>query len=126
MGLAHASDIESHNAILTLKALAADRPEEMRAIPTAAIPSGQEGSFVRIEEAAATAMSWLALGERRALEVALHGAPTEAHLLRDRVQRPPLLMIPPDLVILGPPLGPPLAGQAYRCGGRLRRGRRGC
>jgi hypothetical protein len=62
--------------------------------------------------------------ERRALQIPLYGAPTEAHLLRDGVQRPPLLMIPPDLVIVGPPLGPPLAGQSCRRGGRLWRGER--
>ena len=54
-------------------------------------------------------MPRLALGERRALEIALHGAPTEPDLLRDGVQRPPLPMVRPDLLIVGPPLGPPLA-----------------
>jgi hypothetical protein len=68
LGLAHASDIESHTAILTLKALAADGSEERRAIATAAMPSGQEGGFVRIEEPAVAAMPRLALGKWRALK----------------------------------------------------------
>ena len=124
MGLAHASAIQGHNPILAAKALAADRAEETRAIPTAVVPPGQESSFVRIEETVVAAMPRWALRKRRALEVALHGASTEAHLLRDGVQRPSLLMICPDLVIVGPPLGPPLAGQACRCSGRLWRGER--
>jgi hypothetical protein len=115
--LAHASDVQRDNAILALKALAADRPEEMPAIPTPAIPASQEHGFVRIGNAAVAAMPRLALRKRRALEIALHGAPTEAHLLRDGVQRSPLLMIRPDLVIMGPPSGTPLAGQSCRCGG---------
>jgi hypothetical protein len=119
LGLAHASDIEGHDAILTLKTLATDRPEEMRAVPTPVIPTSQEHGFIRIEETAVTAMPRLALGKCRGLEIALHGAPTETHLLRDGVQRPTLLMRPPDLVIVGPPLGTPLAGQSCRRGGRL-------
>ena len=92
------------------------------AIPTPAVPPGQEGGFVRIEEAAVAAMPRLALGKRRALEVALHGAPTEPDLLRDGIQRPALLMVGPDLLVVGPPAGP-AAGGASRaaavddCGG---------
>jgi hypothetical protein len=96
----------------------------MPAIPTAAIPSSQQHGFVRIENAAVTAMPRRPLGERRALEVTLHGASTEAHLLGHGVQCPPPLMIRPDLVVVGPPLGPPLARQACRRGGRLGRGER--
>jgi hypothetical protein len=40
----------------------------MRAIPTPAVPPGQEDGFVRIEEASVAAMPRLALGKRRALE----------------------------------------------------------
>ena len=119
MGLAHTSDIERHNPVLAPKPLAANRPEEMRAIATPTLPSSEEGGFIGIEEAAVAAMSRLALRKCGALEVALHGAPTQAHLLRDGVQRPPLLMIRPDLVIMRPPLGPPLASQACRRGRRL-------
>ena len=120
--LTHAPDIQRHNAILALKALATDGPEEMGAIPAPAVPPGQEGRFVRIEEAAVAGIHRLALGKRGALQIALHGAPTEADLRRNGVQGPPLLMMRPDLVILGPPSGPPLAGQACCGGGRLRRG----
>ncbi len=86
MGVAHASDIERHNPILALKTLAANRPEEVPAIPTPTIPPSQEGRVVRVEEAAVTTMPRLALGERRALEVPPHGTPTEPDLVRDRVQ----------------------------------------
>jgi hypothetical protein len=117
--LAHASDIQGHNTVLAPKTLATDGPEEMRAIPTPIVPPGQEGRFVRIEEAAVAAMPRLALGKCRALKIPLDGAPTEPHLLGDGVQSPPLLVISPDLVILGPPLGTPLASQSCRRGGRL-------
>jgi hypothetical protein len=53
-----------------------------------------------------------------------HGAPTEAHLLRHGVQRPPRLLRRPALVIMGPPSGAPRAGQACRRRGRLWRGER--
>jgi hypothetical protein len=108
--LAHAPDIQGHHARLAPNALATDGPEARRAIPTATIPPGQEGRLVRIEEAAVAAMPGLALGKRRALQIPRHGAPTEAHRRRDGVQRPPLLMRRPDLVLLGPPSGAPLAG----------------
>ena len=91
MGLAHASDVQGHNAILASKALTTNCTKEMRAIPTPAVPTGQEDSFIRIEKTAVAAMPRLALGKRRALEIALHGAPTDAHLLRDGIQGPPLL-----------------------------------
>ena len=84
----------------------------MPAIPTSAIPPSQEGGFVRIEDAAVAAMPRLALGERRALEVALHGAPTEPDLVRNGVQRPPLPMGGPDLLVGRHPLGPPRGGEA--------------
>jgi hypothetical protein len=122
--LAHASDLQGHHTILAPKALATDGPEEMRAITTPAVPPGQEGGFVRIKEAAVAAMPRRALGKRRALEVALHGVPTEANLRRHGVQRPTLRMLRPDLVIMGPPSGAPLAGPSGRCGGRLGRGER--
>src|SRR5262249_50770883 len=105
LGLAHASDIERHNPILTLKALATDGPEEMGAIATPAVPPGEEGGFVGIQNTAVAAMPRLALRKRRALEVPLHGAPTEPDLVRDGVQRPALPMGGPDLVIVGPPVG---------------------
>ena len=129
MGLAHASDIESHNPILALKPLVADRPEEMPAIPTPTIPPSQEGGFVRVEEAAVTTMPRWALGERRALEVPPHGTPTAPDLVRDRVQRPALPMVAPDLLVGGHPLGPPGGGEGYcPCGwlrGRERHGGKG-
>jgi hypothetical protein len=62
LGLAHASDIQGHNPILAPKTMAADRPEEMRAMATAIVPPCQESRFVRIEETAVTAMPRLALG----------------------------------------------------------------
>jgi hypothetical protein len=120
--LTQAPDIQGHHPIVAPKALATDGPEEMRAIPTAAVPPGQEGRLVRVEEAVVAARARWALGERRALEVPPHGTPTEACGLRDGVQRPPLRMIGPDLMIMGPPSGPSLAGQACRRGGRLGRG----
>src|SRR5919109_5294746 len=64
--LAHASDVQRDNPILALKTLVADRPEEMPTVPTAVVPASQEGRFVRIEQAAAAAMSRLALRKRRA------------------------------------------------------------
>ena len=132
MGLAPASAIEGHHPILALKALATDHAEEMRAIATPTIPPGQEGGVVRSEHAVVAAMPRLALRKRRALEVARHGGPTEAHLRCDGVQRLPLPMIRPDLVRVGPPLGTPLTGQPCRRRGRLLRcephrgGLRGC
>ncbi len=126
MGLAHASDIQSHNTILALKTLAADRPEEMPAIATAVVPPGQEGRFVRIEETAAAAMSRLALGECRILEVALHGAATEPDLVRNGIEGPALPMLRPDLLVAGHPLRPPRGGERRRpCGRLLRRERHG-
>jgi hypothetical protein len=119
LGLAHASDIKSHNPLLAPKPLAADRPEQTPAIATAVVPPGQEGRFVWVEETAATAMSRLALGERRALEVAPHGAATEPDLVRDRVQRPALPMVAPDLLVGGHPLGPPGGGDGQRPYGGL-------
>jgi hypothetical protein len=124
LGLAHASDIQGHNPILTPKTLAADGSEEMRAIPTPAVPPGQEGGFVRIEQAAVAAIPRLVLGERWALEVALHGAPTEPDLVRNRIQGPALPMGRPDLLVLGHPLGPPRGGEGRDPCGRLRGGER--
>jgi hypothetical protein len=63
-------------------------------------------------------MPGLPLRKRRVIEIPLHGAPTEADLLRDGIEGPPLLPIPPDLLILSPAAGPALAGQAYRRSGR--------
>ena len=132
MGLAHAPDRQSDDALLTPKALAADGPEAMPAMATAVVPPGQEGGFVGIAEAMAAAMPWLAFRKCRALEVALHGAPTEAHLLRDGVQRPPLLMIRPDLGRRGPTAGSAAGGPGWprrsttvagRAAPRLARGR---
>jgi hypothetical protein len=54
----------------------------------------------------------------------LHGAPTEANLRRDGIQGPPLRMRRPDLVIMGPPPGAPLAGQSCRRAGRRLGGNR--
>jgi hypothetical protein len=133
LGLAHASDIQRHNAILALKALAADRPEEVPAVPTAIVPPGQEGGFVRIEEAAAAAIPRWALGERGALEIPLHGAATAPDLLGNGIQRPALPMIAPALLVDGQPLRPPRSGAghlpAWRVVGaqaaRRRSGRRG-
>jgi hypothetical protein len=101
LGLAHASDIQGHNAILASKAVAADGPEEMRTIPTPAIPTSQGGGFVRIEEAAVAAMQRLALGKRRVLEIALHGAPTEPDPMRNGIEGPALPMVHPDLLVAG-------------------------
>jgi hypothetical protein len=115
--LPHTSDIQGHNPVLTPKALAADHAEEMRAMATPAIPPSQEGGFVGSKEAAVAAMPRLALGKHGALEIPLDGAPTEPHLRRNGVQRPALPMRRPGLVIVGPPSGPPLAGQACRRGG---------
>jgi hypothetical protein len=87
---------------------------------TPTIPPGQEGGLVRIEEAAATAMARLARGEHRALEVPPHGTPAEPDLVRDRVQRPALPMVAPDLLVGGHPLGSPRGGERQCPGGRLR------
>jgi hypothetical protein len=125
--LAHASDIESHHAIhaiLAPKALAADHPEEMCTIPTPVIPPSQESGFVRIETTAVAAMVRLALGKRRALEVPLHGAPTDADPVGNRIEGPSLLMLCPHLLVVRPPPGAPLVGQSSRRGGRLWRGER--
>ena len=65
-------------------------------------------------------MPRLALGERRALEVALHGAPTEPDLVRNRIQSPALPMVRPDLLVVGHPLGPPRGGEGRGPCGRLR------
>jgi hypothetical protein len=124
LGLVHTPDIQGHNAVLALKPLAADRPEEMGAIPTPAVPPGQESRFVRIEEAAVAGMHRLALGTRRALEVPLHRAPTEADLRGDGIEGPSLLMGSPDLLVVRSALGAPLAGQSCRRGGRRWRGER--
>lgn len=126
MGLAHPADIERDHPILALKPLAPNRPEEMPAMPTPTIPARQEGGFVRIKKAAVAAMARLALRERRAREVAPHGAPTEAHLLSDGVQRPAPLMEAPDLLVGGDPLGPPGGGERQcPCGGLRGRERYG-
>ncbi len=96
----------------------------MRAIPTPTIPPGQESGFVRIEETAVAAMPRLALGKRRALEVALHGAPTEPDLIGNRIQGPALSMVHPDLLVVGHPLGPPRGGEGRRPSGGPRGHRR--
>jgi hypothetical protein len=126
LGLAHAPDIQGYDAILAPKALAADRPEEMRAIPTPAIPPGQEGRFVRIEETAVAAMPRLALGKRRAPEIPLHGAPTEPDLSGNRIQGPALPMVRPDLLVASDPLYPPRGGAGHcPCGWLLGREQHG-
>jgi hypothetical protein len=94
---------------LTPKPLAADRAEQVRPVPTLVVPAGQENGFIGIKETPITIMPGLPFGKRRALEIALHGAPTDANLLRDGIQGPALLMRRPDLVIMGPPPGAPLA-----------------
>jgi len=124
MRLAHGSDIQGHNPILASKTLATDGPEEMPAIATAVVPPGQQGRFVGIEEAAAAAMSRLALRECRTLEISLHGAATEPDLVRDRLQRPALSMGGPDLQVTGHPLRPPRRGKGYRSCRWLLRGKR--
>jgi hypothetical protein len=122
--LAEPPDIEGDDAVPALKALAFNRAKEVRAVPTPMVPAVQEHGFIGIKEAPITVMPGLPLGKRWVLEIALHGAPTEAHLLRDGVQRPAPAMLRPDLVIVGPPSRPPLAGQARRRGGRRLRGER--
>src|SRR2546426_7700499 len=91
----------------------------MRAVPTPAVPTGQEDGFVRIEDTAVAAMSRLALGKRRALEIPLHGAPTEPDLVRHRIQGPALPMVRPYLRVAGHPLSPPGGGEGHSPCGRL-------
>jgi hypothetical protein len=79
-----------------------------------------------IETAPIAVMSGLTLRKRRAPEIPLHGAPTDANLVCNRVQGPAPPMICPHLLVVGPPSGAPLAGQSCRRGGRLLRcGRHG-
>lgn len=120
MGLTHAPHIQGHNPILALKPWATNGPEEMPAVATSTIPPSQEGGFVRVEEAAVTGMPRVALGECRALEVSPHGTPTEPDLMCHRVQRPPLPMVGPDLLVGHHPLRPPRGGEGRRPWGRLR------
>jgi hypothetical protein len=89
------------------------------AIATAIVPPGQEGRFVRLEEAAATTMPRLTLRKRRALEVPPHGTPTEPDLVRDRIQRPLLPMDGPDLLAGRHPLDPTRGGEGHGPGGGL-------
>jgi hypothetical protein len=51
-------------------------------------------------------MARLALRECWTLEIPVYGAPTEAHLLCDGIQRPALPMGGPDLLVGGHPLRP--------------------
>jgi hypothetical protein len=126
LGLAHAPDLEGDKAILAPQPLATDHTKEMRAIPTPAVPPGQEDGLVRIEATAVAAMPRLALRKRRALEIALHGAPAEPDLVRHRIQGPALPMGAPDLLIAGHPRGPPRRGKGHRpCGRRRGRERHG-
>jgi hypothetical protein len=95
-------------------------------MPTPTIPPSQAGGVVRVEEAAVTTMPRLALGEHRALEVPPPGTPTAPDLGRDRVQRPALPMVAPDLLVGGHPLRPPRGGEGYcPCGGLWGRERHG-
>jgi hypothetical protein len=81
-------------------------------VSTPLIPAGQEEGFIRIQDTPIPVIPGRPFGKGRVLEIALHRASTEAHLLRDGIEGPPLLMISPDLVILGPAAGPSLASQA--------------
>jgi hypothetical protein len=109
--------IEGDDAIPALKALAFDRAKEVRAVPTPVVPGGQESGFIGIKAAPIAIRSRLPLGKRGALEVPLHRAPTDTDALGDRIEGPALLMIGPHLLVVGPPPGAPLAGQACRGGG---------
>jgi hypothetical protein len=126
LGLAPAPDIDGHHAILAPKAVAADRAEEMRPMPTPAVPTRQEDGFVGIEEAPVAVMPRLALGKCGGLEIPLDRAPTEFKVVRPRVQGPALPMRRPDLLVAGHPLGTPTGGEGRRpCGRRRRRERHG-
>jgi hypothetical protein len=114
---AETPDVRGDHAGLTPKPVAADRVEQVRPVPTLMVPAGQEHGFIGIKATPITIMPGLACGERRVLERPRHGAPTAADLLRDGVQGPVLLMIRPNLVIMGPPPGAPLAGQSCRHAG---------
>jgi hypothetical protein len=88
-------------------------------MPTPVVPAGQEGGFVRVQEAAAAAMARLALGERGALQIPRHGAPTEPHLLGHGLQGPALPMGGPDLLVDRHPLRPPRGTKGCCPGGGL-------
>jgi hypothetical protein len=68
LGLAHAPDLQGHHAILATKALAADRAEAGRPMPTAAVPTCQAQGFRGIKTAVIAVRPRLALGKGRALE----------------------------------------------------------
>jgi hypothetical protein len=87
------------------------------AVATATVPPGQKSGFVRIEEAAVTAVPRLAFGKGWALEVALHGAATEPHLFGNHIQGPALPMVRPDLLVMGHPLRPSRGGSRRRPSG---------
>jgi hypothetical protein len=116
--LAHTPDMEGHHATLAMKALSADRTEEMRPIPTPAVPTGQEDSLLRIEDAPVAVMPRLALGKCRGLEISLDNTQSEPDLVRHRIQGPALPMIRPNLLVAGHPLGPSKGGKGHRPGRR--------
>jgi hypothetical protein len=104
---------------VAVKALSADCTEELRTIPTPAVPTGQEDGFVRIEDAPVAVMPRLALEKCRGLEIPLNNAPTEPDLVRHRIQGPALPMIRPNRLVAGHPLVPPKGGKGHRLDRRL-------
>jgi hypothetical protein len=82
---AQTPDVQGDHAVPALKALAFNHAKQVRTVPTPVVPAGQKHGLIGIKTAPIAIMPGLPFGKRRVLEIPLHGASTDAHLLRHGV-----------------------------------------
>lgn len=99
MGLTQTAGIGGHEGIAAGIAAWFEIPKQLCGGAAACIPALEERGFVGIQQAAAAVTPPLAPHKGGGLEIPLHGARTDPHVLGNREHGPPLVVQGPDLLI---------------------------